>query len=153
MINKIEDKKLSLKIQKYWLKKGNIRNHVLVVMALRTEFKMVELLRLRWSEVYDERKGEFKPSVKVLKGRVHARLKTIDLSRMVIKALALYYPEREGELIFQSRHKDRSINRIQAWRIISEAIDEYVPKEEDLYQEAQSVCYLAADEYVPEEEE
>jgi integrase len=37
----------------YFLKHGEIRNHVLIVMGVHTALRISDLLRLKWDDVYD----------------------------------------------------------------------------------------------------
>lgn len=107
----------------YFLKRGQLRNYVLVVLGVSTVLRISDLLRLRWTDVYDEKSDEFRPHV-TIKEKKTGKTKTVALGRQVINALRLYLPHRRSEFIFASNRKsDKAISRVQAWRIIHAAVE------------------------------
>jgi integrase len=107
----------------YFLKRGQLRNYTLVVMGTYTALRISDLLRLRWADVYDEERGEFRPHVEIFEKKT-SKSKTIALNKQVINALRLYFPHRRGEFIFANNRKDeKAISRVQAWRIIHSAVE------------------------------
>ena len=82
------------------------------------------LLRLKWSDVYDEKQQVFLNHVTITE-RKTGKTKTIALNKQIIAALRQYYPHRRCEFIFANNRKNTSaISRIQAWRIIHKAVVE-----------------------------
>ena len=49
----IRDKIQLKSLANYFLKRGQLRNHVLIVMGTCTALRISDLLRLKWSDVYD----------------------------------------------------------------------------------------------------
>lgn len=114
----IRDKKQLKALGEYFLKRGQLRNYVLVVLGACTALRVSDLLRLRWTDVYDEERGEFRPHVTV-KEKKTGKTKTIALNKQALHALRLYFPYRRGDFVFASNRKDgRAISRVQAWRVI-----------------------------------
>ena len=105
----------------HYLKKGQIRNYALIVMGVYTALRISDLLRLKWSDVYDEERQVFRTHISIAE-RKTGKTKTIALNRQALGALRQYFPHRRGEYIFASnRGDDRAISRVQAWRIIHAA--------------------------------
>lgn len=117
----IRDKKQLQAMGEYFLKRGQLRNYVMVVMGVHTLLRISDLLRLKWSDVYDEECGAFRTHINITEKKT-GKSKSIALNRQVIHALRLYLPYRRGGFIFVSNRKgDRAISRVQAWRIIHAA--------------------------------
>lgn len=119
----IRSKQQLRELSAYFLKRGQLRNYVLVVLGVYTTLRISDLLRLKWADLYDENKGEFRPHVTIIEKKT-GKNRTIALNKQAISALRLYLPYRRGEFIFVSNRKDgRAISRIQAWRIIHAAVE------------------------------
>lgn len=118
----IRDKKQLRALGEYFLKRGQLRNYTMVVMGACTVLRISDLLRLKWSDVYDAKRQQFRTHIEVTEHKTGKR-RTIALNKQVLCALRLYYPYRRGAFIFASNRKeDKAISRIQAWRIIHEAV-------------------------------
>lgn len=105
----------------YYLKRGQTRNYALIVMGVCTALRISDLLRLKWSDVYDEERHSFRTHITIIEKKT-GKPKTIALNKQALGALRLYFPRRRGEFIFASNRRDgRAISRIQAWRIIHTA--------------------------------
>lgn len=114
----IKDKKQFKALTEYYLQKGQLRNYTLILMGAYTALRISDLLRLKWCDVYDERRDTFRTHITVTEKKT-GKTKTIALNRHILGALAQCYPHRRGEFIFANNRKDnRAISRIQAWRII-----------------------------------
>ena len=119
----IRDKKQVRELAGYWLKKGNFRNHALIVLGVCTALRIGDLLKLEWRDVFDERLGGFRMHIAITEMKTGKR-KTIALNKQAVNALHLLYPYRRGGYIFVSNRKDkRPISRVQAWRIIKVAAE------------------------------
>ncbi|MDR1620152.1 MAG: hypothetical protein LBS18_05780, partial [Clostridiales bacterium] len=49
----------------YYLKRGELRNHLLIVMGVHTALRISDLLRLTWDDVYDFDSAKLRQSVAV----------------------------------------------------------------------------------------
>jgi len=121
----IRNKKQVRELAGYYLKKGMLRNYALIVMGVHTALRISDLLRLKWDDVYDFDKRQFRPHIDVIEKKT-GKAKTIALNKEAIHALGIYatLPERcgSGRYIFESNRKNRAaISRIQAYRIIRAA--------------------------------
>jgi integrase len=105
----------------YYLKRGQLRNYVLVVMGLYTALRISDLLRLRWSDVYDFENRRVRNSVTIAEKKT-GKVKIIAFNPAIITALNVYAPhaKRDAYLIENTR-TGRAISRIQAYRLIRAA--------------------------------
>ena len=118
----IWDKNQLKALSEYFLKRGQLHNYALVVLGAYTALRISDLLRLRWADVYDEERGDFRAHVTITEQKT-GKTKTIALNKHVVSALCLYFPHRRGEFIFVSNRKsEKAISRVQAWRIIHGAV-------------------------------
>ena len=120
----IRDKKHIKALSDYYLKRGNLRNYLLIVMGVYTALRISDLLRLRWEDVYDGTRQEFRRHI-YLTERKTDKTKTIALNRKVLAALAVCLPQGQGArgFLFPNNRKNSSaISRVQAWRIIKKAV-------------------------------
>lgn len=119
----IRNKEQLKALGEYFLKRGQLRNYVMVVMGVHTLLRISDLLRLKWSDVYDDKRQEFRAHVTIREQKT-GKIKTIALHKQAIHALRLYFPHKRGAFIFASNRKDgRAISRVQAWRIIHAAVE------------------------------
>ena len=119
----IRDKKQLRRLAEYWLKRGNPRNHALIVLGVCTALRIGDLLCLTWDAVYDEESGAFRSHIVLTESKT-GKLKTLALNAQAVKALSLCFPSRRGIYIFASNRKEgMAISRVQAWRIIRAAAE------------------------------
>ena len=112
-------------LARYFLLRGQYRNHAMIVLGSHTALRISDLLRLRWSDVYDSRSGKFKKRFSLTEGKTKKR-KIVTLHPKAIEALNLLFEHRrkDSEFIFAGNRKDgRAISRIQAWRVIHAAVE------------------------------
>lgn len=117
----IRDKKQLKELADYFLSKGQLRNYTLVIMGTYTVLRISDLLRLKWSDVYDEKRQAFYTHITVTEKKT-GKERTIALNRQAVSALRQCYLHRRGEYIFANNRKSpKAISRVQAWRIIHAA--------------------------------
>lgn len=118
----IRDKKQFKALAEHFLSKGQLRNYTMIIMGAYTVLRISDLLRLKWEDVYDEQRQEFRTHITLTEKKT-GKSKTIALNKQVIGALRQCYPHRKGEYIFANNRKDaKAISRVQAWRIIHAAV-------------------------------
>lgn len=118
----IRDKKQLKELANYFLKKGQLRNYTLVLMGTYTVLRISDLLRLKWSDVYDEERQAFRTHITVTEKKTKKK-RTIALNPQLLGALKQCYLHRRGDYIFANNRKEpKAISRVQAWRIIHAAV-------------------------------
>ena len=108
-------------LSRYFLQRGQYRNNSMIVLGVCTALRISDLLRLKWEDIYDEAVGAFRTHFTLTEQKTGKR-KTIALNQQAIDALKLCLEYKHGEFIFASRGSDKPISRMQAWRIIHEAV-------------------------------
>jgi len=118
----IRDKNQLKALGEYFLKRGQLRNYALVVVGAQTVLRISDLLHLKWSDVYDEERAEFRTHVTIIEKKT-GKTKTIALNTCALNALRILFPHRRSEFVFASNRKSgKAISRVQAWRIIHAAV-------------------------------
>lgn len=115
----IRDKEQLKALADYFLKRGNLRNYVLLIMGIYTVLRISDLLSLRWNDVYNQETHRFRQHL-IIKEHKTGKRKSIALNNHVIQALIKYFPCRKSEYIFDNG-RGNPLSRIQAWRIMREA--------------------------------
>jgi integrase len=111
-------------LAEYWLKRDNIRNYALIVLGVYTSLRPVDLLRMTWSDVYDEEHKAFRSHITLIEKKT-GKLRTIALNAKATNALRMLFAFRYGSFIFSNNRKgrDSAISRVHAWRIVQEATE------------------------------
>lgn len=108
-------------LSNYFLTKGQLRNHALIVVGVCTALRVSDLLSLKWSDVYDFQRSHFRGEIRLIEQKTGKR-KIIALNSQAIAALSKLFAVRAGEYIFSNgRADERPLSRSQAWRIIRDA--------------------------------
>jgi len=120
----IRDKKQIHELTAHYLRLGQLRNHILIVVALHTALRISDVLQLSWDDVYDFDTKKVKKSITIVEKKTK-KTKTIALHRTVINALALYAPQaaRRGGFLILNPRTDKPISRVQAYRLIRAAAE------------------------------
>ncbi len=117
----IRSKKQLKALGEYFLERGQLRNYTMIIMGVHTALRISDLLRLKWSDVYDEKRQTFYTRITITEKKT-GKTKIIALNKKILQALRLYFPCRRGVYIFASNRKTgKAISRVQAWRIIHSA--------------------------------
>ncbi|MBO5472773.1 MAG: tyrosine-type recombinase/integrase [Lachnospiraceae bacterium] len=110
----------------YYLEvKPNLRNYTLVILGLNTAFRISDLLKLQWKDVYDIKKKQFREHI-VLKEQKTGKERVVAMNSTVLQILDYYYqiyklPEPTSYLFPSAKNKSLPITRTQAYRLIKEA--------------------------------
>ena len=119
----IRDRRQVRELTDYYLKRGQIRNYVLIILGLYTALRISDLLRLRWDDVYDFRHRRVRTCITITEKKT-GKAKTIALNSAVTAALRLYASAAtSGAALIENARTGKAISRIQAYRIIRTAGD------------------------------
>ena len=125
-VEPIRSKKDIKDISNYYKKKGNFRNHLLIVIGLHTALRISDILRLSWDDVYDFENNLFKERITLVEKKTK-KTKIIALNIQITRALQLCLqkntPINNEPLFLSKRGTGKSISRIQAYRIIRHAAE------------------------------
>ena len=93
----IRNKKQFKALAEYFLRKGQLRNYTMVIMGTYTALRISDLLRLKWSDVYDEERQIFFSHVTIIEHKT-GKTKTLALNAQIIGALRQSVEYKLGEL-------------------------------------------------------
>jgi integrase len=119
----IRSKQQVRELAEYYFQRGQLRNHVLIVMGIHTALRVSDLLRLTWGDVYDFNLNRVRRSIHLAEQKT-GKTKIIALNRAAIRALTVYAGQKTiqpGGFLFESRKTKLAIQRVQAYRIIHAA--------------------------------
>ena len=120
----IRNKQQVRALAEYYLRKGQLRNHVLVVLGLHTALRISDLLRLTWDTVYDFENNRVRSSIEIVEKKTQ-KTKIIALNKMATNALNLFAMQsaHSGCFLIENTQTKNAISRIQAYRIIRNAAE------------------------------
>jgi integrase len=118
----IRNKRQLKELAAYFLKRGELRNHLLIVMGVCTALRVSDLLRLTWDDVYDFAAGRVLDSFTLTEKKT-GKAKTVALNGKIKNALMLCVPKsaKQGRFLIENTRTGKAISRIQAYRIIRAA--------------------------------
>jgi integrase len=117
----IRNKHQVRELTEYYLKRGEIRNYVLIVMGVHTALRISDLLRLTWDDVYDFDNLRVRESITLTEKKT-GKTKVVALNGQIVRALMLYaYCATRGAFLIINERTNRAISRIQAYRLIRAA--------------------------------
>jgi integrase len=116
----IRNKNQVQELAEYCLKRGELRNYVLIILGIHTALRISDILRLKWDDVYDFERKRIRDHFSITEKKTN-KTKTIVLNKRIVKALTLYSRSaKRGGFLIKSR-RGGAISRIQAYRIIRAA--------------------------------
>ena len=122
----IRDRNQVRQLADYYLNRGEIRNHVLIVLSLCTALRISDILRLTWDDVYDFKRQRVRKSINISEQKTR-KPKIIEINSKAVAALNRYISEASPSVfLIKNRQTGKAISRVQAHRIIrtaGEAID------------------------------
>ena len=108
----------------YFKQQGQTRNYVLATLGVHTALRISDILNLSCDDVYDfsgGKNGTVRKSITLVEQK-SKKPKQIALNKSIISALNAYLPEvASGKPLIINPKTNKSISRIQAYRIIREA--------------------------------
>jgi len=127
----IRNKHQVRELAEYYLKRGELRNHLLIVVGVHTALRISDLLRLTWDDVYDFERNRFRDNIEIVEKKTKKR-RLVTLNKTIAAALRLCLQTAEhGEcpvnhsacLIKSRKGTGCAISRIQAYRLIRAAAE------------------------------
>jgi len=120
----IRDKKQTKELAKYFFERGEIRNYVMVVLAMHTGLRIGDILKLTWEDVYDFKQNRVKDAITITEKKTR-KPKTIKFGNKILKALGHYAKTnaKSGCFLIENTRTSKAISRIQAYRIIRKAAE------------------------------
>ena len=109
-------------LAEYFLKKGQLRNYLLIILGLNTALRISDLLRLKWGDVYDYKRMCFRVRIDIIEMKTR-KTKSIALNNNIINALSVLSanPEDMDCFLIENPRTKKAISRIQAYRLIRDA--------------------------------
>ena len=108
----------------YYLRKGQLRNHVLIVLGVHTALRISDLLRLCWEDVYDFENKRVRTSITITEQKTK-KSKIIALNKAAVNALVLLAAGHAAKrrFLIENPRTGQAISRIQAYRLIRAAAE------------------------------
>lgn len=124
----IRKKEDIIKLKKYFLTQGNMRDYAMVSVALNTSLRISDLLQLKWGDVYDFKHNVFKDYIDIIEKKTGKRNRIIinDEAEQSLMLLMDSFASVSAEnYIYKSRiGENRPITRSTAFKIIKKAVDD-----------------------------
>lgn len=119
----------------YRLQKPVVRNYALIILGLNTAFRISDLLRLQWQDVFSAKKNCLKEHISIIEQKT-GKERSVAVNANVSEALHILLEKDsghgDGRYLFPSCRKTKDhLSRSQAFRIIKEAA-EYAGLEEHI---------------------
>lgn len=113
----------------YYRERQKPRNQVLLILGLNTALRISDLLSLRWNDVYDSNRRNFRRHVSLVEKKT-GKTTCIYMNETVQKTLAAYKKFLECEktitperFLFEN-NTGTAISRVQAYRIVRRAAED-----------------------------
>ena len=120
----IRDKIQVRQLAAYYLDRGDLRNHLLIVLGVNTALRISDILRLTWDDVYDFKNERVRGSIELIEKKT-GKSKIIAINHSVSNALLLYAPVAagSGRFLIENSRTGKAISRVQAYRITRKAAE------------------------------
>jgi len=112
-------------LKDYFLERGELRNYAMIVVGLNTSFRISDLLKLQWKDVYNFKTGTYRQHLSVTEKKT-GKNNCVAMNAAILEVLQLLY-ENENRIfpelyIFSSRKgENQPISRCHAFTIIKNA--------------------------------
>lgn len=116
------------KFKEYYLtEKPAYRNYAMIILGLNTAFRIGDLLRLQWRDVYNQKKDCFKEHICIIEQKT-GKERSVAVNASVLDVLDMLHEKYdyadENQYLFPNGRKTQAhISRSQAFRIIKEAAE------------------------------
>jgi integrase len=87
----IRDKRQVRELKEYYLKRGELRNHLLIVISIHTALRIGDVLRINSNDVYDFENRRVRETITLTEKKT-GKSKITALNKSVIAALYAYFP-------------------------------------------------------------
>jgi len=105
----------------YFKTQGHKRNYLLATLGVHTGLRISDILHLKCDQLYNFNNGTIRKTITITEQKSR-KSKTIALNKTIISALKAYFSEaKPGNSLILNPQTGKSIGRVQAYRIISEA--------------------------------
>ena len=120
----IRSKQQVRELATYYLRQGQLRNYVLIVIGLHTALRISDILRLKWEDVYDLERNRVRTSINIVEKKTRKQ-KNIALNDKIVTALTLYASKaaKQGHFLIENNRTGKAISRIQAYRVTRAAAE------------------------------
>ncbi len=109
------------KLKNYFLERGEYRNYLLVTVGLNTALRISDILKLKWSDLFDIKNHKFKKYIEI-KEQKTGKTQIIYINKGIRDAVKIFFlnSNMASEYVFEGR-KHCPIDRVQAYRILKRA--------------------------------
>lgn len=101
------------------------RNYLLITIGLNTALRISDVLSLAWDDVYDVRAQHYRTHISLVEQKT-GKISKIYMNKGIREALDWFVQEYHGEkkwLFYSRSNSERSISRMQAYRIVRRAAE------------------------------
>ena len=110
----------------------NPRNELLIILGLNTALRISDILALKWQDVYDFEQKDYRNHINIVEQKT-GKTTQIYINNNVLEALHSYKSYlkqkkraiQKDSFLFSHSNKNIPISRVQAFRIIKQAVDYY----------------------------
>lgn len=111
----------------YLIIKPVCRNYAMIILGLNTAFRISDLLKLQWQDVFDYKNNCFKDHICITEQKT-GKLQCVAINDNVMKALNILrnqepFRDKHQYLFSGKREPVKHLSRSQAFRIIKEAAE------------------------------
>ena len=106
----------------YRFKEPNRRNYLLIVTTMNTALRISDVLKLRWTDLYDFDEDRFQEHINITETKTHKK-QTIAINSNIKDAVASYLKipsPWHGDFVFKG-YGPGPMSRTTAWRIVKKA--------------------------------
>ena len=105
----IRNKQQVRALAEYYLRKGQLRNHILILLGLHTALRVSDLLRLTWDDVYDFENNRIRPRIDIVEKKTR-KSKSLSLNRVAISALLVFANQaaQKGRILIENNKTKKS---------------------------------------------